>query len=313
MSELRFASSAIWARFGRVSIDPAGTPAGGNSGGGTTAWWPDEAGRSGVPAGTVLTRVPQDATSGSGWTWNGTQVRPTANGVTISGLDVQSSIDASAKTGVIIEKCLVRGIGEGQFLVSLGGGGSILRDSELGGGANGTTFVGTSVSNSPIGVYSGGSVARNNTIQRVSIHHTSDGIRGDGGTYLVDSWVHTLNCGQVPGVHSDGLQQTAGSGLMEIEHNVIQAGTNDGVFPEVGTSEYLITRNKFVGDSGPDGNSSFGVGGKTTNPPFGKLTITDNIFVLDAKLGAAIGNFPAGQVVVRSGNKDQNGNPLAGG
>jgi hypothetical protein len=271
-----------------------------------------DATNTGVPNGTSLTAVPGSATSGTNWTWNGSSVVPTANGVTITGLDINGGFDASSKSGITLKNSKVRGTGIPDFVVQLSGAGSVVQDCEIGGGANGTTYLGTTTSDSPIGVYSGGNVARNNTLLRVNIHHTSDGIRGDGGTYVKDSWVHTLNCGQSPGVHSDGCQQTQGSGLMEFDHCTMEGGTNDAIFLEVGTSAYSITNCLLTGTSGPDGSASFGIGGKTTNPPFGTVTITNCTFDV-AKLGDTIGNWPAGQNVVRSGNVNMSGQPIPGG
>jgi hypothetical protein len=79
---------------------PASTPNAPDSPDPWGGCWPGPS-STGVPAGTVLTRVPQDATSGPGWTWNASNQAVEVNScnVTISGLLITGSFSDNAGNG----------------------------------------------------------------------------------------------------------------------------------------------------------------------------------------------------------------------
>ncbi len=75
--------------------------------GGVPAGYYPGAACTGVPTGTALIKVPSQATTGTGWRWvsyGGVAgaVVATANGVTISGLDIDGTIDTGNNSGVTI-------------------------------------------------------------------------------------------------------------------------------------------------------------------------------------------------------------------
>lgn len=87
-----------------------------------------------------------------------------------------------------------------------------------------------------------------NVISRTEIRKTSDGLRLDGGTTVVDSWIHDLVINQIGGVHSDGSQTTAGSSPIVFQHDSIMGGTNDAVFDETSGSSLTVTGCLFTAD-----------------------------------------------------------------
>lgn len=238
-----------------------------------TAGFPD-AKTTGVPAGTKLTRVPEDVKSGDGWAWNSYGwIQVQSDGAKLTGLDVNGSIH-SDKSGVTISDTRIRCTNENDWCLSLGTD-STVRDTEIGGQADGHTF------GKATGVYSGGS-SSGNVLQRLNIHHTSDGLRLDGGTTLEDSWVHDLIMGDSPdpSAHSDGVQSTGGANVV-ITHNRFETGNNCNVFvqwtsgPQV--SHYQVSDNLFVSGQRNAQQTSYGVciyGQNVTGP----LSVTGNTF-----------------------------------
>lgn len=86
-------SSSVQATTGAAGSCPNGTA---NTPGGPDPWggcWPGP-GNTGVPAGTTLTQVPQQVTSGTGWAWNATDqaLYITSCGVTLTGLQVNGEV-----------------------------------------------------------------------------------------------------------------------------------------------------------------------------------------------------------------------------
>ena len=81
-----------------------------------------------------LSSVPQDVTSGPGWSWqsNGGYVRADANAV-LSGLDVSGPIEVYG-SGVTIEKTRVTTSGEGWGIGVRGVSGVTIRDCTISGG-----------------------------------------------------------------------------------------------------------------------------------------------------------------------------------
>lgn len=74
--------------------------------------YPDET-NTGIPAGTTLTRVPADATSGTGWSWNSTyeMVEVEGEGATLENLDIQGGVDVKA-SHVTLRHCRITLSGE---------------------------------------------------------------------------------------------------------------------------------------------------------------------------------------------------------
>ncbi|SOD70298.1 uncharacterized protein DUF4082 [Jatrophihabitans sp. GAS493] len=199
---------------------------------------------------------------------------------TLSNLDISGAVNLGNGAKLINSK--VRCIGEGSWCVSMGSG-STLDSVDVGGGANGTTY------NAAIGIYTGGP---NNMIIRTSVHHTSDGLRLDGGTTVQDSFIHDLVIDQIPGVHSDGIQMTQATAPVVLTHNTFQGGTNDAVFvQDIGTQNITATGNCFTADDTRGNQTSYGFAAYTA----GKVTLTGNTFGKGFQVTGY--SVPAGSVV----------------
>ena len=224
----------------------------------TTSGIPD-ASNTGVPAGTSLVSVPGQQRQGPGWKWDGARVVVTQDNAVISGLDVNGAV-YNGKKGVIIKNSRIRCTKERDWCVTLGAG-AILTDSEIGGGVDGSTFQPS------IGVLSGywASGQAGNVVRRVNIHHTVHGMRVDGDTTVVDSYLHDFPMGQSgwETAHTDGIMCTAGASVT-VRHNRLETGNTAPFFVQwqsgnVKISGYLIENNYIVGVKQNNQLSSYGV------------------------------------------------------
>lgn len=225
----------------------------------------------GVPAGVKLTSVPGQITSGTGWRWVGWGLQVTQANVALNGLDINGPV-SNTFAGLTVTNSRIRCTGEKDWCLSLGNN-SEVSHVEIGGGADGTTFV------SAIGVWTGGSGA-GNALTAINIHHTTDGMRVDGGTTLADSYIHDLSMGQIPGAHSDGIQSTGGGNVV-IRHNKISSGNNCNVFLQwlsgnAAITSYSITGNTFVAANQGGEQTSYGV--CAYSPEVSGVTVSSNTF-----------------------------------
>ncbi|HTZ43825.1 MAG TPA: DUF4082 domain-containing protein [Jatrophihabitans sp.] len=256
----------------------------------------------GVPAGTSLTAVPAQATSGAGWTWTGSALKITGPNVTLNGLDINGAVQGSYDN-VTISNSKIRCTNESQWCVSLGNHNKLQND-EIGGGANGTTF------GSAIGLWSGGSNA-GNVISGVDIHNTSDGMRIDGGTTITGTYVHNLIMGDPadPSAHSDGIQSTGGANVT-VSNSRFETGNNCNIFLQwlsgnPAISNYTITGNSFTAGNRNGQQTSYGV--CAYSPDVSGVTISNNTFSYGYQVSPL--TAPSGSNV--SGNVYTDGKPVS--
>ena len=105
-----------------VAASNVPTAAAASSSGGSASYsgFPD-ASTTGVPTGTTLTQVPAQATSGTGWRWDGNHtVVVTAPNTTITGLDINGSL-TNTYPGVTIKNTRIRCTNENNWCLTLGG------------------------------------------------------------------------------------------------------------------------------------------------------------------------------------------------
>ncbi|WP_457187327.1 hypothetical protein [Nocardioides sp. P5_E3] len=237
--------------------DGAAAPSGGLTSPRRNSRYPD-ASNTGVRASRLIA-VPSQSTSGPGWRWDGAKVVVTRDGARISRLDVNGAV-FNDKHGVVIKNSRIRCTNEESWCVTLGSG-STLRDSEVGGGEDGTSFQPS------IGVLSGDYDSRQtpNLVLRVDIHHTVHGMRVDGDTTVLDSYLHDFPMGDAgwEDAHTNGIMCTAGSDVL-IRHNTIVTGNTAPVFVQwqegnVGIASYRIRNNLIVGVERHGQLSSYGV------------------------------------------------------
>jgi hypothetical protein len=157
--------------------------------------YPD-ATNTGVPAGAVLTTVPQLILK--------------TPGEVVTNMDVTGSIKVTAP-GVVIRNTKVHNTGadrnnNGAIYIAAGGS-AIIEDTDINGG-NATIAVGPG----------------NFTLRRVDVTGSSDGVRADGVATIVDSYIHDLV--RVGESHNDTVQSLTSSNVV-IKHNTL--------FPFTGT------------------------------------------------------------------------------
>nr|HMU11941.1 hypothetical protein [Candidatus Nanoperiomorbaceae bacterium] len=298
----------------------APTPGGGSDPDPVLTDFPDATNTGYLPTGQTLTRVPEQITSGPGWAWMTVYGQPCVNiyedGAVLSGLDINGAIynngsqnPHAACSNVTIDKCRVRGTGEENWVITLGPN-STIRDSEIGGGADGVTTV-------AIGILSGyyaGNQAQN-TILRCNIHHVEHGMRVDGNTLVQDSYFHDFLMDN-PANHTDVIMCTAGTGITML-HNTFECGVNNsGIFIQWQTGNVqigtvTIEHNYFQFLSKYDANPSWGISYENkgvANPA--QTTIKDNVFDLAFKTtwGSGAASAPAG--FVASGNVYTDDSPV---
>jgi hypothetical protein len=210
----------------------AGTPGGTDSWGGC---WPGS-NNTGVPTGTSLLRVPLDATSGPGWSWNGTDqvMYITSSNAVISGVNVSGAIIATA-AGVTIKNSKAAGIGMSGAARNTANPRLTIQDSEINcGNQLGSTGVGDI----------------NFTVLRVNIHGCENGFDADSDITITDSYIHDLFNSTVGDPHTDGLQSAVGSNIT-INHNVFYGFTTGCAYPNDGSCNGTSAVNVNNTPSGP--------------------------------------------------------------
>lgn len=252
---------------------------------------PDET-NTGVPAGTTLTAVPGQRTSGTGWHWDGTRVVIDSDNVTLNALDINGAV-ANTHNGLVIQNSRVRCTNENNWCVEMGAG-STVTDTEIGGGANLTTYL------PAIGILSGywKTAQAANLIQRVHVHHTIHGMRVDGDTTVTDSYIENFPMGEAPytDAHTDGIMCTAGANVT-IRHNHFSSGNNSPFFVQWQTgnaliSNYVIENNVIDGIVRNNEMSSWGIAFENKGIG-GPVTIRNNTFT---------GTFQAGAIEAPTGS-----------
>lgn len=241
-----------------------------------------DATNTGVPSGTSLLAVPSQATSGSGWSWNGFAVVPTGNGVTISGLDINGQYDSATanRTGCKLQNSKIRGLSStSDYYVSLASSNQLV-NCDVGGLADGVTQTAIA------GVFTGGP---NNLITACNIHHIGDGLRVDGGTVVSECYIHDLvmQDPSTPGyAHSDGSQSTSttNTALIRFYHNTVEGGSNQCLFFEhdKGPIEVVFNRLIYVNKNNSSTSNAIGAYEGTS------ILVQDNVFDNTFKGGSAL-------------------------
>ncbi len=173
--------------------------------------YPDET-NTGVRPGTALMKVPAEATSGPGWTWDTRGwLRVTEEGAVIEALDVAGSIDVE-KSGVTIRNTRVRQTGE-QFGIALRHTREVtVEDCEVSGpdARAGRLAVGIK------DVYGD---SQDTKILRTEVFHTATGIQVYQGL-IQDNYVHDL--GVKKDDHVNGIMDNGGiTRPLVIRHNTV--------------------------------------------------------------------------------------------
>lgn len=234
-------------------------------------------GNTGVPAGVKLI-------------WSGS-VTTQRDGQVIDGLDVLGMVKVQ-HDNVTIRRSRIKAKAEAapsDYPIKIASGvvGTVVEDVEIDG--SGRTTVGIAF--------------KNFTARRVNIHDTGDGVRADGDTALLDSWVHDL-ARITADAHGDCVQILKGAHV-QVLRNTLDAGTLNSAFiisAQAPVDDVLIEGNVVMG-----GGWTVYLGGNTKGIPVTGVRLVDNVFG-PSKHGRI---HPAARgAAVLAGNVDAQGAPV---
>ncbi len=225
----------------------------------------------GVPAGTTLTQVPAQVTSGPGWSYNATTntVVVTADGTVVSGLSVSGTLQINADNVTVKNVKVTTG---GNFGISLTHTAGVTIANSTISGQNATTGrVGSAIDD----VY-GDSTGMTLKYNNISNFKTAIQI----STGLADSnYIH--DPGYLAGDHTNGFYVNGGTQPLTIQNNTIfdPLGQTDAINLDAGTpGPAAPVANKTVRNNLLAGGSYTIYGGAPSGSPTSNIVITGNRF-----------------------------------
>lgn len=297
--------------------------------------WPGP-GNTGVPAGTVLKNVPQDVSSGPGWSWNADAgaIYITGCNVLLSALNVNGDIylrngngtQSAATPCVTIRDSKINGfIDINDYCLVRQCGPLVMTDDEI--------AVPGSADRSSLG-YS------NWFVWRINSHGGHGTLACDGHCEVHDSWIHGFYLEQA--FHYNAIGSNGDdAGPFIVDHNYLSCGDFWAENPDTNGSAGCSSDLGLYGDFGPIANVSIsqnyfapaihtgtfrdnyqpGYCINTNNPQIGKSypgatneVVIDNVFArgYNGKCGlfGPVSSWQGGNGNVWSGNTWSNGTPL---
>jgi hypothetical protein len=245
--------------------------------------------------------VPQDVTSGPGWNWDsGSAAVQVTSAATLTNLDITGPVHNDGKYTVTITNVRIRCIGEADWCLRLGPA-SRVTDTEVGGGATGTSFIGA------YGVVCGDytKATAMTTLTRVNVHHVVQGFHQDGDCTIQDSYLHDFAMGDTctpgcSGSHSEAIFDGERANDFVI-HSTLGSGNSANLFCQSGgvsgpVGGLTVENSRFIAENRNTQQPSVGLWVQDSCPP---ATLKNNVF---DKTGWEIGPAaaPAGSTV--SGN-----------
>ena len=231
-----------------------------------------DATNTGVPAGTVLKRVPQDITSGQGWHYDtrGWIVADT-DGAVVEGIDTGLDVNIQANN-VTVKNNRIRISGDTFGVAIRHATNAIIQDNDISGSDSGLGRMGATIKD----IYGD---AINPIIQRNNLYFTSTAIQTDVGL-VQDNYIHDM--GFIPGDHINGTTSNGGTlASLTIRHNTSfnQFDQTDAIslFEDFGVQSNRIIDNNLMAGGGyclyagqnPGGIATFNI--KVTNNHFSRL------------------------------------------
>lgn len=246
--------------------------------------YPDET-NTGVKPGSALTRVPQDATSGPGWSYRSDirTVQTTGNGATLENLSIAGGSIIVLHSGVTLRNVYVQS-NDYYPINCVYSGATRDADSCLGLTAENVEIAGTA--NCQAAMAFNGYTAR-----RVYVHGCLDGFKANSDVVIEDSYVTDLAV--VAGSHNDGVQSTA-QGNLTFRHNTFKLGNQSGI-----NAVFQMGMKDRVGTGVTIENSLIDGGAYMLNStPISGVLIKDNRFtrrstwgIGEVKGGSWVGNY----------------------
>ena len=221
----------------------------------------------GVPTGTVLKRVPQDVSSGPGWTYDTRGwISIDGAGATFSGYSVTAPIDVLANNVTVSNVSMF--IGGETWAIGLRH-------------AQGVTISNVKIAAPDlssnrllVGIRDVYGDVDTLTVSKNDISGTSTGIQVHAGL-IEDNYVHDL--GFRSGDHTNGFMSNAGSKSLTIRHNTMfnQYGQTDAIslFQDFGTQSNRVVEDNFMAGGGYTIYAGGGSLGAPTN-----ITVRNNKF-----------------------------------
>lgn len=226
--------------------------------------YPD-ATNTGIPAGTVLQRVPQDVTSGPGWVWDSRGWIQASSGAVVKNLIVSGSITVSG-ANVTVQNTRILADGESWGIGLQHTTNAVLLNNEIG-ILHGLPRLLVGIKD-VYGDCTGTQVLGNN------IQNTSTGVQTHEGL-IADNYIHDM--GYSSGDHINGTTSNGDTAAMTIRHNTIlnQIGQTDAIslFQDFGLeANRVVTDNLLAGG----GYTIYGGGGSKGTSY--NIQITNNRF-----------------------------------
>ena len=226
--------------------------------------YPD-ATNTGIPAGTVLKRVPQDVTSGPGWVWDSRGWLQASSGAVVKNLIVSGSINV-AGANVTVQNTRILADGESWGIGLQHTTNAVLANNEIG-ILHGLPRLLVGIKD-VYGDCTGTQVLRNN------IQNTSSGVQTHEGL-IADNYIHDM--GYSSGDHINGTTSNGDTEAMTIRHNTIlnQIDQTDAIslFQDFGLeANRVVTDNLLAGG----GYTIYGGGGSKGTSY--NIQITNNRF-----------------------------------
>jgi len=181
--------------------------------------YPD-ATNTGVSNRAALIRVPQDATSGPGWTYRSDirAVQTTGNGVTIQNLSIDKGMIIVAHSGVTLRNIYLDAAGYYPIDCDYTG---VTRDAKS---CLGLTAENVEVNGTP--ACQGAMAFRGYTARNMYVHGCLDGFKANQDVLIENSYVTALAV--IDGSHNDGVQSTT-DGNVVVRGSTFKLGNQSGV------------------------------------------------------------------------------------
>lgn len=203
-----------------------------------------DATNTGPVAGTVLKRVPEDVTSGTGWHYDTRGwVEVDGNGATFNGFITNVGVDVEGSNVTVSNNQIT--CGDCDFGVSLRNTTNDVVKNNIIKGTNATSGrIGAGVKD-----IFGDDI--NSKVLANNIYWTSTGVQGDTGL-IQDNYIHDM--GFQSGDHTNGQTDNGGDGPLTINHNTIlnQIDQTDAVslFQDFGGNNNKTITNNFLAGGG---------------------------------------------------------------
>ncbi len=205
----------------------------------------------GLQPGVVLTKVPSEATKGTGWSYASNKVTVTASNVTINGLDLADGVTLSVPDGrsnVVLDNLRVNGAhGQNNNAVTIGAltTNTRLTNCELIGAPLSEGFSSSRKGQAGVLTLNTSQGANGVTVDHCNIHGFSSGIyfqTDNGDNVVTNNYIHGMTCWNWTANVSCLTNQGAG-----IDHlNNLQFGGGPGTSTHPATA--LVRNNTLIND-----------------------------------------------------------------